>query len=359
MDLRSNIISLYRRTGYDYAPVQLNLCPSQWKTFRQIAGEGVSLAEYFDYPQGFQTKAVPYVVPAQQDVDWRQFYHYPLKPGTTYDIWGIAREPGSVESHHMTRMHHPMQAFDALEQIQQYPWPDFESAPIDHIHKNVKEIHTQGYAAVFGMSCTIWETSWYIRGMPELMMDMATEDEKAVWLLDKVTGTACYRARIAAQAGVDIIHLGDDVGMQNRIMMSKSMYREWLKPRLAKVIATAKAIKPDVLIYYHSCGFVTPFIDDFIDIGIEILNPVQPECMDFAGIHAQYGDTLSFNGTLGTQSTMPFGSAGDVTKVVLGNLEIAGPKGGLVVAPTHMVEPEVPWENIEAYVRACKTYSGL
>ena len=180
-----------------------------------------------------------------------------------------------------------------------------------------------------------------------------------VWLLDKVTETACYRARIAAQAGVDIIHLGDDVGMQSRIMMSKAMYKEWLKPRLAKVIAAAKAIKPDVLIFYHSCGFVTPFIQDFIDIGIEILNPVQPECMNFADIHAQYGDTLSFNGTLGTQTTMPFGSAGDVKNVVYNNLEIAGPKGGLVVAPTHMVEPEVPWENIEAYIRACKSFSGL
>ena len=359
MDLRCNILSLYRRTGYKYAPVQLNLCPSQWNTFRKLTGEGVSLAEYFDYPQGFQTMSVPQIVPVQQDVDWTQYYPDSLKPGTSYDIWGIAREPGSTESHHMTRMHHPMQAFNALEQIQAYPWPDFENAQIDHIQESVNNIHRQGRAALFSMSCTIWETSWYIRGMPELMIDMATENEKAVWLLDKVTETACYRARIAAQAGVDIIHLGDDVGMQSRIMMSKPMYREWLKPRLAKVIASAKAIKPNTLIYYHSCGYITPFIDDFIDVGIEILNPVQPECMSFDDIHAQYGSTLSFNGTLGTQSTMPFGSASDVTKVVLDNLGIAGAEGGLAVAPTHMVEPEVPWENIEAYVTACKTYSGL
>jgi uroporphyrinogen decarboxylase len=282
-----------------------------------------------------------------------------LKPGTTYDIWGIAREPGSKESHHMTRMNHPMQAFDALEQIQDYPWPDFKCAPIDHVHQDVVDIHALGCAAVFAMGCTIWETSWYIRGMPELMMDMATGDEKAVWLLDKITETACYRASVAAKAGVDIINLGDDVGMQNRIMMSVSMYREWLKPRLAKVISTAKAIKPDVLIYYHSCGYIIPFIDDFIEVGVEILNPVQPECMDFASIHEKYSDSLSFNGTLGTQTTMPFGSVTDVEEVVLKNLEISGPQGGLVVTPTHMVEPEVPWENIEAYVRACKAYSGL
>ena len=359
MNLRSNIISLYRRTGYKYAPVQLNLCPSQWETFHTLAGDGVSLAEYFDYPQGFQTASVPGIVPAKQDIKWDQYYPFELKPGTVFDIWGIAREPGSAEAHHMTRMRHPMRTFDSLEQIQKYPWPDFINAPVDHIQKRVKEIHAQDQAALFGMACTIWETSWYIRGMPELMMDMAMEDEKAVWLLDKVTDTACHRACIAARAGVDILHLGDDVGMQNRIMMSKPMYREWLKPRLAKVITAAKTIKPDILIFYHSCGFVTPFIEDFIDIGIDILNPIQPECMNFVEIHDMYGDVLSFNGTIGTQTTMPFGSADEVKHLVLSNLKIAGQKGGLVCAPTHMVEPEVPWENIEAYIQACKTFSGL
>jgi uroporphyrinogen decarboxylase len=146
--------------------------------------------------------------------------------------------------------------------------------------------------------------------------------------------------------------------MQDSIMMSEGMYREWLQPRLAKVIAAAKAKKPDVLIFYHTCGFVEPLIPNLIEAGIDILNPVQPECMDFAEIHAEYGDRLSFNGTLGTQTTMPFGTPDEVRKTVLTNLEIAGPKGGLLCCPTHMLEPEVPWENIVAYVEACKEFSG-
>ena len=105
---------------------------------------------------------------------------------------------------------------------------------------------------------------------------------------------------------------------------------------------------------YHSCGFVEPFIPDLIEAGIDILNPVQPESMDFGKLHAEYGDVLSFNGTLGTQTTLPFGTPDEVRAVVKRNLDIAGDKGGLVVAPTHVVEPEVPWENIEAYVKACK-----
>ena len=145
--------------------------------------------------------------------------------------------------------------------------------------------------------------------------------------------------------------------MQAQIMMSLPMYREWLKPRLARVIEAARAVKPDVLVFYHSCGYVEPFIEDLMDAGVDILNPVQPECMDFAEIHATYGDVLSFNGTLGTQSTLPFGTPEEVRAEVLRNLEIAGPEGGLFVTPTHMVEPEVPWANIEAYVRAVKEFS--
>ena len=93
-----------------------------------------------------------------------------------------------------------------------------------------------------------------------------------------------------------------------------------------------------------------------MEAGVEVLNPVQPECMDFAEIHAEYGKKLSFWGTVGTQSTMPFGTPDEVKAVVRRNLEIAGEAGGLLCTPTHLLEPEVPWENIEAYVEACREF---
>ena len=97
-------------------------------------------------------------------------------------------------------------------------------------------------------------------------------------------------------------------------------------------------------------------IPHLIEAGIDVLDPVQPECMDFGEIHAAYGDVLSFHGTIGTQTTMPFGTPDDVRREVFKNLDIAGDKGGLFVAPTHMLEPEVPVENLVAYINACKEY---
>lgn len=115
-------------------------------------------------------------------------------------------------------------------------------------------------------------------------------------------------------------------------------------------------LKPDIIVFYHSCGFVEPLIPHLIEAGIDVLNPIQPECMDFEEIFEKYGDQVAFHGTVGTQSVMPFGTPEEVKAVVKKNLDIAGPKGGLFVAPTHLLEPEVPWENIRAYVEACREY---
>ena len=122
------------------------------------------------------------------------------------------------------------------------------------------------------------------------------------------------------------------------------------------MIAAGRQVKPDLLIFYHSCGYVLPFIDELIEIGVDILNPVQPECMDFAEVHAKFGSRLSFWSTIGTQSTLPFGTPAQVKEVVERNLRLCGTKGGIVIGPTHMVEPEVPWENLVAMKEACEQF---
>ena len=356
MTPRENLISLYRRQGYEHAPVGLGLCPSLQERYKEIAGDK-PMAEHFGYPEGFARRHVPGLKFKPRDpVDWTVYFDAPLKEGTTFGAYGVAHEPGSEAAKHMTYMRHPLGRASSLEALQAFPFPAYDTENVQHIRDAVEATHAAGLAAVGGMQCTVWERAWYIRDMTQLMMDMTMEDEKASFILDKITDHACQRAAAYAAAGADIIELGDDVGMQETIMMSKEMYAEWLQPRLARVIAAAKAQNPDVLIWYHTCGYVEPLIDNLIEAGVEILNPIQPECMDFAEIHAKYGDRLSFHGTVGTQTTMPFGTPQEVRATVHRNLEIAGEQGGLFCCPTHMLEPEVPWENIEAYVAACKEF---
>jgi len=177
-------------------------------------------------------------------------------------------------------------------------------------------------------------------------------------LLDIIEAKVISHVRRSASAGGDLLLLGDDIATQRGMMMSPAVWRRFLKPRLARVIATARAIKPDIHALYHSDGDCFAVLDELVEVGVDVLNPVQPECVDPAAIRRRFGRRLAFWGTIGTQTTMPFATPAEVARTVRRNLETLGRTGGLVISPTHTLEPEVPWENIEAFVAACQGGSG-
>ena len=352
MTCRENYISIARRTGYDYMPVKISMCPNLQARYDAYVKEHELVL-----PVGEGYIADLPVDRAGDDVFLQNYYaDKTFRPGTTIDGWGVAHEPGSEFAYHMTYMHHPMENFDSVEQIEAYPLPSFDPAGLIRQKAEADALHAEGRPAIGHMQCTIWETAWYMRGMENLMCDMMSGDPMAAALLDRVTDLAVQRAVSFAKAGADGLFLGDDIGMQRTIMMSEGLYGEWLKPRLRRVIDAARAVNPDIIIFYHSCGHVTELIPQLIEAGIDVLNPVQPECMDFRAIHDAFGDRLSFHGTIGTQSVMPFGTPEDVRRKVFENLDIAGRQGGLYVCPTHLLEPEVPVENVVAYIQACVDY---
>ena len=212
--------------------------------------------------------------------------------------------------------------------------------------------------AVAFMQMTIFEVAWYLRGMENLLIDMVCNQEMAEVLLDEITEIRMGMAEKYARYGIDILMLGDDVSSQQDMIMDPGLWRRFLKPRLAKVIASAKAANPDILIFYHGDGNLQKIIPDLIEIGVEILNPVQPECMDPILIKKLYGDKLTLWGTLGTQTTLPFGTPEEVKQKCKELIETVGKGGGLLLAPTHTIEPEVPWENIQAFIDAAKEYGA-
>jgi len=109
-----------------------------------------------------------------------------------------------------------------------------------------------------------------------------------------------------------------------------------------------------VWVQYHSDGDVTPLIEDLIDIGVDVLNPVQPECMDLEKIAGRFQGRLAFSGMIGTQTTMPFGTPADVTAAVARCRRLQEGGARVIVSPTHVLEPDVPWENIVAFVDAAR-----
>lgn len=277
----------------------------------------------------------------------------PLPPGEPFvDAWGVT---WVKEGWYNQVCCNPLADADVSALVgYRFPDPD-EPGRYDALDRLCDRYGDEFYIGA-DVSGSIFEPCYHIRGMDRLLCDMLDALEAVETFFDHAaafTTAVCLRA---LERPVDWIWLGDDVGGQEAMMLSPGLWRDLLKPRLAGVIAAVKAAKPGIAVAYHSCGAIAPIIPDLIEIGVDVLNPVQPECMDFAALHAEYGSRLSFTGTIGTQTTMPFGTPADVRATVWRNLETAGSKGGLLAAPTHVLEPEVPWENVLAYFEACRDF---
>lgn len=349
MTPRDNVISAMRRQKPARVPFALSFTPPMYQLFIEKT-EASNPAEYWDFDVRFT-----FFRPPDKKEDYSQYLPDNLPQGTYIDDWGIANTPGSM--YHFTHMIGPLREAGSLEEINNFPLPDYESEVCwRDIGPEVQRYHQLGYGVVGSLEMTIFEISWYLRGMENLMSDMILNPPMAKVLLDRITRLRIFQAETYARFDVDILALGDDISMQTGMLMSPKMWREWFKPRLAAVIKAAKDTKPDLLVQYHTDGDCREVIPDLIEVGVDILNPVQPECMDPVELKKKYGDQLSFSGTIGTQSTMPHGTPEDVRREVRRMIETVGRGGGLFLAPTHVLEPDVPWENVVAFIDAAREF---
>jgi len=348
MTPRQRVLAAVNRQEPDRTPKTASFTPAIMERFRRETG-AQSPTEYF----GMEPRGIGFVR-TQAKTDFRRFFPKELPANATFDEYGRTRVPGTY--YHFTKVEYPMAEFTKVSQLESYPWPDME-ADYRHAHleDGVKRLRDAGYF-VHGGVAHIFEIAWQLRGMDRLFMDFGENPDFAAFLLDRITSHRRFMAVRYAQAGCDMIHCGDDVGMQDRMMMSPAMWRQWFKPRWKQVWDAAREVNPDIHIFYHSDGYIEPIIGELIEIGLTVLNPVQPECMDPAKLKAQYGDRLAFWGTIGTQTTMPFGSPEEVRETIRQRIETVGKGGGLLLAPTHVLEPEVPWENILAFFDAIEKH---
>lgn len=269
---------------------------------------------------------------------------------------GVLEVPGSM--YHFTGYVSPLRNAKRLEDLESFPYPNVRGFSEDGMRERVDDLHARGRVA-FSIMAHTYEDSWQIRGYEPFLMDMIERPEWCEYILDRIKERNLMKACAAARAGVDVLITGDDVANQRGLMFSKETWRKFIKCRWAEVYAAAKAINPDIQIWYHSDGTISEIIPELIEIGVDILNPVQPECVDPVELKKKYGDRLVFDGTIGTQTTMPFGTPDDVRQVVRERVWTLGGDGALVLSPTHVLEPEVPLENIRALIETVREFGEL
>jgi len=363
---RERVLRTINHQEPDRVPWNLSLTEDIYHRLRQYLG----LPPDLDKPVGVWTEVslAPDLIDAMQ----LDFYYVGLKPpsgwktveapdGLRYDEWGIGRakiirDDGS----YYYEMEKCPLANATLEQIEEYPWPDpYDPGRVEGLREKVLDIRRNTDKAIMAkFSNSIWEQSWWLYGMQAWMIDLIDKPHIVSAIMKKVTGVAVGMMEAGMEVVgdlVDIVRLsGEDLGTQIAPMISPKLFNTMVKPHFSQLWDCARQKlqekNPAGKLMLHSCGNVRPFIPTWIEMGLDILDPIQPRArgMEPEDLKRDFGDRLAFHGGLDIQSTLPFGTPEEVAAEVRRYIRALAPGGGYIIAPAHNVQSDVPPANLVA-----------
>jgi len=283
------------------------------------------------------------------------------------DAWGVKWEEEPNGMYFCPCYTNPPLSIDmTIDDVENRIWPDVASlSRFECLKEKTKELYENtDYALVANIGTTLCELIYNMRGMSNWMMDLVANQEFAHALLEKITELRVLEVKeFLERVGdyVDIFITADDMSSQGAPLISPEIYRNMIKPYQAQIISAIKS-KTKAKVFYHSCGNIYPLIPDLIEIGVDILNPIQVTAADMgetARLKQKYGDILSFCGAIDTQDVLPNGSPEDVRKEVRRRIKDLAPNGGYICSAVHSIQPDIPPENVIAMfdeVKKCGTY---
>lgn len=373
MTPRERVIRVLNHQEADMVPMDLSstkvtsITKEAYGNLEKYLGVPHEERPFLDYLQGI-------VQPTEQvlqklDVDLRRIDARPTKAWrdayvegceTFYDEWGIKYRTGG------NNFYDPVDYAireATLEAVENHPWPDVhDTTRFDGLVEEAKYLYENtDYAIVADMYFdSFFLQALQIRGFTNFYGEMIEEPEFAHALLNKMADVYVellkeYIGRVGKY--VQIVCIADDLGSQRGPLISKSMYREFIKPHQARIISTIKSLT-DAKVMMHSCGSVYEFIPDFIDVGLDVLEAVQTSAanMQPEKLKAEFGDKISFFGAIDTQSVLTTGTPQQVKDEVKRVLEIMAPGGGYILSPSHNIQPTISPENVVAMYEAAREF---
>ncbi len=302
-------------------------------------------AEYFDY----DLRSVSVLRSFGGD-DPRSL-HAVVPAGTEFDEWGIGHWAGGAADTY-ERMYPPLGGVENVGQVRDHPEPVLDSRGVA---ETAKGYHDRGYP-VIGYAGSIYEWSWWLRGMEGFLTDLLDRPEIAGAIVEKVAGFTTRLALETAGAGVDVLAFYDDAGMQKGMQISPSLWRSLIKPAWKAVLDEVRRQYPQSIFFLHSCGDIREIVGDVVELGFHILHPVQPECMDPLAVKKEWGSRIALCATLGAQRSLSLGSAEQVRAETERIMDSLGSDRRCIVCPSNRIQPETPWENVLAFASAVRNH---
>ena len=254
----------------------------------------------------------------------------------------------------------PLENASTVSDIENYRFPDSYAKGRFEKAKRDTDRFGKEFFIIGDVEISLFELAWHLTGLEKYMVSMLCDEPWLEVLNDRVEEWSTGLALQLVQAGVDAIWLGEDLGSQTSTLISPEDWRLRFKPRHRRIIERLRKEKPDLIIIMHSDGAVAPLIDDFIEIGVDVYNPVQPNVAgsDPRELKDRYGDRISFFGGIDQQELLPSGDIESIRSEVKKRIAILGKNRGYLLAPAHILQPDVSVETIEAMIRAAREYGA-
>lgn len=279
---------------------------------------------------------------------WRQVH----QDGILSDIWGRKFKTVANPTGHFEELAaFPLAKAQTISDLRSHPWPEpdwFDFSPIPHV-LNKLDVETERHIR-FRIG-SVFEIAWQLRGMEQFMVDLATQPEIPLYIMDRLADVYLENTKRVLQLGegrIDMVYLYDDLASQNNLLLSVNMWRSTIRPRQARIVEATK--EWNIPVMYHTDGAAFKIIPELMEMGVDVLNPVQPgvKGMEFNRLKSEFGDKLSFHGGIDIVKTLPTGSEEDVRHEVHESIQTLGKDGGYIMASSHHIQAGTPLANIMA-----------
>ena len=354
-------LALTREGIPDRVPIQFDLCKSLIKYYSRQLGidTGFSWSYYEDLSYRISANEIRtrlgsdcVVVGGTVPTD---FEPIPAEGGATINEFGMKMKPTPL---YVEVVEPPLKNASSIEDIEAYCFPD-PNAP-GRFDRAIEEIQSCGnkYFIIGDCELSLFELAWQLTGLETHLMAVAMQEDWLIALYDKVEHWTTQIAITLAKHGVDALWFGEDLGSQTSTLMSPEIWRQTFKPRYCRMFEQIRKRYPNIIFIMHSDGAVAPLLDDFIEMGVQVYNPVQPNVVgpDPKTLKTRYGDSIAFFGGIDQQELLPGGNVDAIRKEIKYRCEVLGKNGGYLLAPAHILQADVKPETIQIMIEAAHEF---
>jgi len=265
--------------------------------------------------------------------------------GTFEDMWGTIRKNGS-DGLYTEWISGPYKDTDEFEV---FTWPSIDIVESqENLDNSVHTIRASADVAIKGYIDNPFKHAWQMRGLENLLCDMLINPDFASKLMWKCSEYAKETGLRLIRSGVDILGIVGDIATQTSLLFSLDCWKDFVRPCIDDMIKAFKVERPDINLFFHSDGCLDLIMPELIDTGFDIINPIQPECMDLFKFKDMYGDKVTIHGGISIQELLPFGTVEDIYREVRAIIKHCNTNGGYILCPANLIQLDTPLENILA-----------